>query len=201
MNKAEFLDALRARLCGLPDGEVDDRLIFYGEMIDDRMEDGLSEEDAVNDIGTVEDIAQQILTEIPLSKIVKEKIKKKRSLKAWEIVLIALGFPIWFPLLAAAFATVITVYACIWAVVVSLWAAVFVSLSACAVGCVGLSILMLCTGKGVGLFLAILAAALVCAGLSIFAFFGCKSMTKGVIWLTKKTVLGIKNMFVRREAV
>ena len=88
MTKLDFILALHERLSGLPQDEIEERLSFYGEMIDDRMEDGLSEEDAVNDIGTVEDIAQQILTEIPLSKIVKEKIKKKRSLKAWEIVLI-----------------------------------------------------------------------------------------------------------------
>ena len=201
MTKLDFILALHERLSGLPQDEIEERLSFYGEMIDDRMEDGLSEEDAVNDIGTVEDIAQQILTEIPLSKIVKEKIKKKRSLKVWEIVLIALGFPIWFSLLVSAFAGALVVYVCIWVVVVSLWAAGFVAPAACAVGGVGLSIIMLCTGKGLTLFFAILGAALVCAGVAIFAFFGCKCLTKGVIWLTKKMVIGIKKMFLRREAV
>ena len=47
MNKQEFLDALRERLSGLPSREVEDRLGFYGEIIDDRIEEGISEHDAV----------------------------------------------------------------------------------------------------------------------------------------------------------
>ena len=46
MSKQEFLDQLRARLSGLPRQDVIERLNFYSEMIDDRMEEGLSEEDA-----------------------------------------------------------------------------------------------------------------------------------------------------------
>ena len=38
MNKQEFIDALRAALSGLPADDVEDRLSYYGEMIDDRIE-------------------------------------------------------------------------------------------------------------------------------------------------------------------
>ena len=51
MNKQEFIVALCDRLVGLPEQEVEDRIGFYCEMIDDRIEDGLSEEDAVAAIG------------------------------------------------------------------------------------------------------------------------------------------------------
>ena len=68
-------------------------------MIADRMEDGLSEEDAVASVGSVEEIAAQIIADTPLSKLAKAYIKPKRRLTAWEIVLLALGFPIWFSLL------------------------------------------------------------------------------------------------------
>ena len=44
MHKQEFLDGLRARLRGLPEADIAERLAFYSEMIDDRTEDGLSEE-------------------------------------------------------------------------------------------------------------------------------------------------------------
>ena len=47
MNKLEFIAELRDRLSGLPQGEVEERLSFYSEMIDDRMEDGVSEKEAV----------------------------------------------------------------------------------------------------------------------------------------------------------
>ena len=45
MRKQEFLAQLRKALSGLPQDEIEERLTFYGEMIDDRMEEGLSEEE------------------------------------------------------------------------------------------------------------------------------------------------------------
>lgn len=40
MSKEEFLTRLRSALAGLPQNEVNERIAFYGEMIDDRMEEG-----------------------------------------------------------------------------------------------------------------------------------------------------------------
>ena len=37
-----FLENLRKQLCGLPQTEVSERIEFYGEMIDDLMEEGFS---------------------------------------------------------------------------------------------------------------------------------------------------------------
>ena len=45
MNKQEFLTRLRLGLAGLPQEEIAERVSFYHEMIDDRVEDGLTEED------------------------------------------------------------------------------------------------------------------------------------------------------------
>ena len=53
MTKLQFLLALHDKLTGLPRDEVEERLNFYSEMIEDRMEDGLSEEEAVAAIGSV----------------------------------------------------------------------------------------------------------------------------------------------------
>lgn len=47
MNKQEFLDRLKVSLSELPPEELEERLNFYREIIDDRMEEGLSEEQAV----------------------------------------------------------------------------------------------------------------------------------------------------------
>ena len=47
MNKQEFLDELRKGLCGLPSEDIEERINFYSEMIDDRMEEGLTEEESV----------------------------------------------------------------------------------------------------------------------------------------------------------
>lgn len=94
MDKQAFLTALRSGLSGLPQDDIEERLTFYGEMIDDRMEEGLSEEEAVAAIGEVSEIARQAVADTPLAKIAKERIRPKRRLKTWEIVLLALGSPI-----------------------------------------------------------------------------------------------------------
>ena len=202
MNKSEFLAELRSRLVGLPQNEIEERISFYSEMIDDRVEEGAAEQDAVAEIGSIDEIVAQILEDVPLWNIVKEKIKKKnkkkrRSLKAWEIVLIVLGFPVWLPLLIAAFAVILSLYVVLWSVIISLWA-VFVSLAACGlaglVAGVGYAILV----KPIDGIL-LVAAGFVCAGLSIFVFLGCKAATKGTVKLAKKIALGIKNLFVGKD--
>ena len=68
MNKNEFLLKLKKGLRGLPQADIDERLTFYSEMIDDRMEEGLTETEAVEAIGSVNDVTAQILAETPLTK-------------------------------------------------------------------------------------------------------------------------------------
>lgn len=196
MTKIKFLLSLHDKLSALPQDEVEERLNFYSEMIEDRMEEGLSEEDAVAAVGSVDEIAEQIVAEIPLSKMAIEKIKPKRKLRVWEIVLFALGSPIWISLLVAAFSVVISVYAVAWAVIASLWA-VFGALVGCAVGGVVDGVFFAISGSVLS-GLAVIGGGLVCAGLSIFLFFGCVASTKGVVWLTKNVVVAIKNCFIKK---
>lgn len=176
MTKVEFLQALRKRLSALPRAEAEERLRFYGEMIEDRMEEGLSEAEAVAAVGSVEEIAAQILREVPGSPETTDK-------NVWIIVLLVLGFPVWFPLLISGFAVVLSLYVSWWAVVISLWA-VFGSFIGCGIaGLVGGTILAISTHASVGL--ALVAAGLVCCGLAIFLFFGCKALTGGTVSLTE----------------
>ena len=198
MTKNEFISSLGARLSGLPKDEIRERLAFYGEMIDDRIEEGLAEEEAVADIGSVEDIAAQIIAETPLVKIVKEKVKPKRKLRAWEIVLIAAGFPVWLPLLIAAIAVILAIYAVVWSVMIALWS-VFAAVAASGAACVALGVCLIVLGK-VYFGIAAIGAGLFCAGLSIFLFLGSVAATKGMARLSKLAIVGIKNCFVKREA-
>lgn len=197
MSKNDFLARLRKGLTGLSQEDVEERLLFYSELIDDRMEEGLSEEEAVLAVGSVDEIASQIIGDIPLSKIASEKAATKRHLKAWEIVFLALGSPIWLSLLIAALAVVFSLVVSLWSVIVSLWA-VFVSVAACAFCFIAVGI-----GFALGVHrlsgIAMIGTGIVCAGLSIFLFFGCKAATKGSSLLTKNTVLWIKNCFTKKE--
>jgi uncharacterized membrane protein len=197
MNKSEFLCKLREGLAGLPTEDVEERISFYSEMIDDRVEDGLGEEEAVEGIGDVDEIVSRTVADIPISKLVKEKIAPKRSLRAWEIVLIVLGSPIWLSLLIAVFAIALSVYIVLWALIVSLWA-IEVSFIACALASLAAAVIYFIEGFtftgiamfGVGLFF---------AGLSIFLFFGCVAASKGMARLTKKIALKTKTLFIRKE--
>lgn len=194
MTKQEFLAALRDGLSGLPQSEIEEHLGFYAEMIEDRMEDDLTEEEAVAAVGSPASIAAGIIADTPLGKLVRGRIG--RRLAAWEIVLLILGAPIWLSLLIALLSVVLALYVSLWAVIVSLWS-VFVALIGSAFGgLVGGIVLLCCAEIPSGLLL--IAAALVCGGLAIFAFFGCKAATKGAVWLTKQLVPGIKKACLRK---
>ena len=190
MTKGEFLAILKRDLACLPQDDIAGHLTFYAEMIDDRMEDGLTEEDAVAGIGNTQEIISQIIADVPLSKLVKEKIKPKKRLVAWEITLLVLGSPLWLSLLIAALSVSFSIFVALWSVIVSLWA-VFVSLICCAFGIlVGALILAINANALTGI--AMIGASFVCGGLSIFFFFLCKAATHGAFWLTKKTVIWLK---------
>lgn len=197
MSKQEFLAALRKGLSGLPQDDIEGRLIFYGEMLDDRIEEGLSEDEAVSAIGDVGEIVRQTVADIPLAKIAKERIRPKRHLKAWEIALLALGSPIWLSLGVAAIAVIFALYVALWAVIVALWA-VFGAFAVCAIVGVPACVIFAVHGSGAS-GLAILSAGIVCTGLSIFMFFGCKEATRGILMLTKKITIWIKNCFIKKE--
>ncbi len=197
MNKQEFLGQLKKGLSGLPKDDIEDRLSFYSDMIDDRIEDGKTEEEAINEIGSMDDIVSQIIADIPLTKLVKEKIKPRKRLKAWEIVLILLGSPIWLSLLVAFFSVILALYLTFWTVIISLWV-VFISLVACSLAGVIAGAVFSITGMlPTGPFL--IGAGLICAGLSIFMFFGCMASSKGILNLTRKFALAVKNSFINKE--
>ena len=158
MDKNTFLTQLQKRLKGLPEEDLQRTLEYYREMIEDRMEEGLSEEEAVANIGSVEQIAEPLLPKTP-----------KRKLTAWEITLLILGFPLWFPLLVSAAAVVI-------ALVVSIYA-VDISLAACCVGgilCAVVYLVQLHFAGAAFLF----GAGLLCGGLAIFCFWGSNALMK-----------------------
>ena len=197
MNRQEFLGRLDSGLAGLPQEDIAERLAFYNEMINDRMEDGLTEEEAVAAIGPVEEIVSQIIAETPLPKLVRERIRPKRQLQVWEIVLLILGSPLWIPLLIAFFAVVLSLYIVIWAVIFSLWV-VFAAIAVSSLACFGASVWLIFRGGLIpasGAF----GACLVLAGLAVFLFFACTALTKGAAILTKKIALGVKSLFIRKE--
>lgn len=191
MNKQEFLSELREGLSGLPEDELRGYLTFYSEMIDDRIEDGASEEEAVGGIGSVSELISQIKAES------RRPVGEKKKRAAWETVLLVLGSPIWLSLLIAAFAVTVSLCAALWAVITVLWA-VFASFTACGLAGIAAGVYFAAGGSTLT-GIAVIGAGLVCAGLSIFAFFGCRAATRGSAVLTGKSAAWIKNRIIKKE--
>ena len=115
MNKKEFLAALGQAIPhrGKSRSSI---LNFYGEMIDDLVEEGLTEEEATQRIGRVEELAEQIREDGELSS------GKKDRRGVGEIILLILGAPLWIALLLAGFSVLIAIYAVLWSLILALWA-------------------------------------------------------------------------------
>ncbi len=197
MNKENFLCELRKKLSGLPQNEIEERIAFYDEIISDRMEEGLTEEEAVQEMGSIDTIIAQIMEEIPLSTLVKEKVKPKRKLKTWELVLLILGAPVWIPLLLGAVTVVLSVYLAVWGVIISIYAVNFAFAVSAIAGVAGI-FAYLKAGNFAGALFSF-GMGLACAGLAILLFFGCIWITKSMIHATNKLLLGIKISFIGKE--
>lgn len=198
MTKVQFLMALQRKLQGLPQEDIEKTLEYYNEMIDDRMEDGITEQEAVAAIGDIDEIAQQILGEMPLPKRMAAKLRPKRKMAGWEITLLIILAPVCLTVLIGAASGIFSTYMGVWAVIISLYA-IGVALVASAVGCVLAALILCLTGLFVpGLF--VFGGALVCAGLSYFLFMGGKYTAKGTVWVTKKIISWFGSLCSGKEA-
>lgn len=123
MNKIEFLAAVSAELDGLSPADVREQIGFLSEMIEDRMEEGVTEAEAVAAIGTPEEVAARILADAPFATLTDLPTPpKKRSVL--RTVLLAATSPVWASLLLAAVITLfslIVTFGAIGAVGVVFW--------------------------------------------------------------------------------
>lgn len=197
MNKQEFIDTLYKKLSKFPKKAFEDQINFYIEIIDDKVEDGLSEQEAIDQIGPIDTIVEEIINNASLFKMVKEKVKPQRKLKTWEIVLITLGFPIWFPLLVAFLAVLFTLYIVIWVLILCLWV-IFISFALCSVACILIGLYYTIVHHN-SIYLSFIAAGIALIGLSIIMFYLSKCATVGLIKLTKKTLLKFKKSLIKKE--
>ena len=196
MNKQSYLEQIRRLLQRLPEEDRERSLAFYAESIDDRMEDGMSEEAAVASMESPEKAAETILMDMPIPKLVKARVKERR-MGAAEILLLVLGFPLWFPLLLTVLILGLTVYLLVWALVLALGAAVLaLGLSAAALLVAGVySIIKAVISLGVLNF----GAALVLTGLTVLLGFVLVWAGKLAVKLGKWMVRGLKALLIRKE--
>lgn len=194
MYKNEFLTALREQLVGLPKEDIEERISFYEEMINDRIDEGKSEEEAVADIGTVDEVVKEIAGDTKLVTLVKHKMTPKRSLRGWEIAIIIGSFPFWLPIVIVSFVLALVGFILLWTLVIvsyTVETALWVSSAVSAFSFVMSAI------NGTPNFL-MLGMSIMAAGGAILMIFACFGSTKLTIGLTKRMMIGIKSAFIRK---
>ena len=194
MKREEFLEQLRKSLQGLPKEDIEDRINFYNESISDRMEDGKTEEEAIADIGSVDEVVKKVANETPLNKLVKERIRPKRRLRGWEIAIIASTFPFWLPFLITFLVLLFVGFILIWTGVIVAYSVETGLVASSMMGIAGFTASFM-NGNFNTYYLGISLASF---GAAILLGFGCVGITKANIKLSKLIVLGIKSWFIRK---
>ena len=197
MNQCEFLTRRALELKGLPREDAERWLEYYREMLEDSIEDGMSEEEAVASLGDPANIVKEILSQTSLTKLIKNKVSLKRKLRVWEIILICVGSPIWGALAISAAAVFFSVFVSLWAVIVSLWA-VELSLAVGGIGCFLMGCLQLFLGYPIRAMI-FLGTCFVALGLSWFGWYLCKMLTVLLLKGSKAFGLLVKSLFVEKE--
>ena len=197
MRKEEYLNRIRDLLQALPSEDLEPSLAFYAESIEDRMEDGMSEEEAVASMESPEEAARTIQMELPLPKLVKARVRDRRRMGPMEIILLVLGFPLWFPLLLTAAVLALTFYLLVWVLVLVL-GVVVLSLAVSALACAVASIVVFSKAGLKGLLL-VLGAGFVLAGLAILLGLLLPPACRGTVKLGKAMLRGTKSLLIRKE--
>lgn len=203
MRKEAYLDLLRMKLMEADIPGMDQMVDFYAEMIDDRMEDGMMEEEAVASMENIDSIVSQARADRPITDLVTARMKesheaaKKKGHGTRWMVLAIIGFPVWFPLLVAFFAVLLAVYVSLWAVVIALYAVEFaLGIGAAALFVGGFGVLF-----GWIPFVTAMAGwgiALMAAGLFLLLWRPISRLAGLLIRVIKATFRKIKGIFVKR---
>ena len=198
MTKQLFLNELSAALHGLPREERYRTLSYYDELIDDRVEDGQSEEDAVESLGSPEQIAREILGEE------EPPVSTGTGRKVWMIILLVLGFPFWGSLLLAAAIVLMCVYICLFLPAFVLGVMTLAFLAGALIGVVGTPFLiwdvgLLTGGLPAGLFQLGMSVALL--GLAVLSALGFYFTGKATVKAGRAIWRGIRRSFSKKGRV
>lgn len=205
MNKNEFLTELSYRLSARADR--DSIVDYYREMIDDRIDDGMSESEAVMAVGSIDEICSEynvsndFARNVPSKEFMervnsRETKKRKKKSNPFAVAAIVAGSPLWLLLLAVAIIVFLSLMVALWSVVIGFWSAVvslliagFVTLFTCGVFFAqGIAVGMLAIGVGL-LFI----------GLGIFAGLGMIVLTKTSAKMTFSAFKWIFSSFRKKE--
>lgn len=198
MTMHEYLSALESGLKQLPEEERKKQVSYYRELFADMKEEGLSEEEIAEKLGSPKRAAEEILAEFPLPTLIKTRVRPKNGWTVLNVILLILGAPIWISVAVALLAVILSIYIVIWSVVVVLFCVVLAILAA---GILGIVLFVVNLEAAAVPSLLALGLGLLCLGLTIPAFLGALAATKGVCKLTGRIARWIRSLFIRKEGV
>ena len=188
MTRDEFLGRLGELLACLPAEQVEETKAFYAEAIADRMEDGMSEEEAVAAMGTPGEVAEATLDDLPAVPRAIARTRRRSTALLWVLTIV--GSPVWVPLLVAFAAVAVTVYICIWVLALCVW------IIAGALGSAGIAeLLFAACGITIGHFPYVLAS----AGMGL-AFLGGALLVGAGAWEASKQIARLSALWARKAA-
>lgn len=195
MTKQEFLDELKYQLSGLASFDSRHLLKHYEQRIDENIESGMSEEEAVSSLGTVMQVANRAILKCSLKNIKEHRKnhRKHRSVGQWFIFI--LTSPLWISVQLAIALLVAAVFLLVW---------LLVAFAFCLTAAMAL-------GSLIGTFISILTfvnasrtvavgfegACIIAFGLSVLLFVGSLALAKSAKQLYKKMRGGYKILLAR----
>ena len=192
MNKKQFCTLLENELrIYLSLEEVYKTLNFFKEMIDDRVDEGLSEEQAVSQLGNIDDIVGQILDEHNIKKRQKKLVWRfipQKTPSAANIIIAILLFPIWITIFSLVASFFIAFMSLIFSLVVSV-IALFVG----GIALILIALFYLIYEKNIAYYLDILGFGFIITGIGLIGIYCLlKSYKKA-----RKNGWSFKKMFVK----
>jgi uncharacterized membrane protein len=167
MRKNEFLGILKTKLKNFNHSEVQKISEYYSELLADKMENGMGEEETVASLGEIDSIINQVTADLIME---RSSDRKTNPLKNFLIILSICASPILIPIGITLFTVVIVLVAVLFSVFISFVAA-GVSLLLMAIAT---SIRFLALGYDYGLIMlnagGLLFAGGVLTGLSVLTF-------------------------------
>lgn len=205
MKKWEFVNELNARLRDLPKTETDKYIEYYLEMIDDRTEEGMTEEEAVGAVGSIDEIESKIRSEYAGAYVQVQTRPSGFSFKRlqwWQIALMVLGSIFLIPFVASAFGITVGACASLFGVVVACFAVVFalyvvsgaMFVSGAALIVAGIAAFF---NQGAPLGMFTLGGGFLLTGLSVLMIIGLNKLTELMIKGIKNLISAIVRLFRR----
>ncbi|MFA9466076.1 MAG: DUF1700 domain-containing protein [Velocimicrobium sp.] len=187
MTKSAYLNELEDKLNTLNRSERKKFISYYEEIIEDYIENGCSEELALERVGSPQSIATDLLRQ-------ENGINKnfKSTTKVWIAILLILGLPLWGSLLLAGILLILSAYIIIWCLPFIMGAISFSSFIIAMVSVMGGFILLI---QNPALAIVQYGLGIASLGIAMLSAMGTYYFSKKFIGVTKKFTKHIAAFF------